>query len=209
MIPEGFVPGFASIYILLITGLIVAMLLAATSYPAFKASKMVTPGLIRRFRLRTKAVGGTLEVSMPFFATESDVYAILGYIAEYINACRVEGVGPFITLTEAEFSLELSGFTRRLIVKSNVKVPPYDANITQAVRVVATREIGVDRYNIILQTTLQTGSPEIWEKSNERFVRELRGQFLLWRTLTEEERARYIEVGERIKRKFEEESESK
>jgi len=209
MIPEGFVPGFASIYILLITGLIVAMLLAATSYPAFKASKMVTPGLIRRFRLRTKAVGGTLEVPMPFFATESDIYAILGYIAEYINACRVEGVGPFITLTEAEFSLELSGFTRRLIVKSNVKVPPYDANITQAVRVVATREIGVDRYNIILQTTLLTGSPEVWEKSNERFVRELRGQFLLWRTLTEEERARYIEVGERIKRKFEEESESK
>lgn len=210
MVPEGFVPGFASAYILIVSGLIVAMLLAATIYPASQASKMVTPSIIRRFKFSAgRALGDTLEVSLPFFATEEDVYALLGYMAEYLDACRVEGVGPFITMAPSRFTSEISGFTKRLILESTVRLPPYDANITQIARIIASSELGINRYTTSLLIKLLSGSSDMWRKSVGTFVGELRNQLLLWRTLSGEEKAKYMKIGESIKKSLEgEENES-
>jgi len=200
IVPEGFVPGFASAYILIVTGLITAMLLAAAAYPASQASKMVTPSIIRRFKLTTRTVGDTLEISLPFFATEEDVYALLGYLAEYIDSCQVEGVGPFIAMGFSKFASEVSGFTKRVILESNMRLPPYDANITQIARVIASSEVGMNRYNIALLVKLVTGSSDTWRNSVGNFVGELRNQLLLWATLSSEERAKYMKIGESIRR---------
>ena len=205
MIPEGFVPGFASVYILIVTGIVAAMLLAATVYPALKASKIVTPSVIRRFKLTAltaKMSRNTLEISMPFFATEDEVYAVMGYLSEYFDSCQVEGVGPFITIGPSKIMSEVSGFTKRVILESNVKLPPYDANVMQVARIIASSEIGVNRYSLILLSELLSGSPEIWKNSIGNFVKEVRRQLLLWRTLSDEERVRYLEIGKSIKEKL-------
>jgi hypothetical protein len=137
---------------------------------------------------------------LPFFAPEEDIYALLGYLAEYIDSCEVEGVGPFITMGSSKFASEISGFTKKLILESNVRLPPYDANITQIARIIASSEVGINRYNISLLVKLVTGSSDTWRKSVGNFVGELRNQLLLWRTLSSEDRARYMKIGESIRR---------
>jgi len=206
-VPQGFVPGFASSYILLVSGTIMLMLLVATSYPASKASTLVTPSILRKFRFRAGKIEETLQVQLPFVATDEDVYALLSYIAEYIDACKVEGVGPFITLEECKFAREVSGFTKRLTLETRLHLPPYDANITQTLRVVASGELGVNRYTFTIIMNRLTGSPDVWTKSVGSLVEELRTQFLLWRTLSSDDRAKYIKIGEGIRETLEGEEE--
>jgi len=131
-------------------------------------------------------------------------------MAEYLDACRVEGVGPFITMAPSRFTSEISGFTKRLILESTVRLPPYDANITQMPTRIESTQLRIKPYTTSLLIKLLSGSSDMWRKSVGTFVGELRNQLLLWRTLSGEEKAKYMKIGESIKKSFEgEENESR
>ncbi|MGC9202887.1 MAG: M28 family peptidase [Thermoproteota archaeon] len=202
MLPQGFVPGFASVYILVVTGVILAMVLAGTAYPIWKASTIVTPGLIRKFRFVTKEQSRVLNVPLPFFATEKEVYAVLDFISEYLTSCKVEGLAPFIVLTDPRYVYKTSEFTRKIILETKLLLPPYDANITQLMQLIAQVEVGVERYEFLLHVELLTGSIENWRKSVNTSIETLRKQLLLWRTLTDKEKEKYLNQTSLIKRKI-------
>jgi ABC-type lipoprotein release transport system permease subunit len=202
MMPQGFVPGFASVYILVVTAVILAMELAGVAYPVWKVSTIVTPGLLRKFRFTVKGESKTLYVPMPFFSREDETYAVLSFIDEYLTSCKVEGLAPFIVLEDPKYAYDSSGFTRKLILKTKLLLPPYDANITQLVQIVAQAEVGVDRYEYSFHIEQLTGSVESWKKSVGACIETLRRQLLLWRTLPDEEKAKYLKQVSSIKSKI-------
>lgn len=78
-------------------------------------------------------------------------------------------------------------------IRTTVWIAPYDLGVSQLLELQAhpTAHEGVYRLDLVL--TRQSGDPENWVLVNKRFLDHLRQQFLTWRTLAEEERARYQE----------------
>ncbi len=50
-------------------------------------------------------------------------------------------------------------------------------------------------YEVHLTLTRVSGDVSNWKRVNRRFLNVLRKQFLIWRTLTAEQRERYMDIG--------------
>ncbi|HSI73255.1 MAG TPA: FtsX-like permease family protein [Fimbriimonas sp.] len=79
-------------------------------------------------------------------------------------------------------------------VETTTWLAPYDLGISQQVRLVAVPSKVAGVYALDLVLTRLAGDPDNWPVVNRRFLANLRKQFLTWRTLDKEKRARYEEA---------------
>jgi hypothetical protein len=188
--PPEFIPNFAASAAFLPMGLTIAATVLSALYPALKASRLVTPSLERKWKLTTKPVGDEWSIGIPFRASEGEVLGILEFMREYMASQAAEAMGPFITMTEPKIRKEEGS----IVMDTRVHLAPFDANVTQAVFLMARPQPNVAPpiYDFHLHLRLLSGNRETWIRSNRSFIDKIRRQLLIWRGLRDVDRQRYL-----------------
>jgi len=175
---------------------VVAVVLLSTIYPARKASEVATPAEERTWRL-PEPEGDTWRIPLPFSVTSVQARGLSGFIAEWFHAYEEHSVGEFITQavrTETFAAEHGTGYR----IECDAWIAPFDLGVSQhvCIEIVPTAYVGV--YDIRLTLTRLSGDIANWKRVNRRFLNILRKQFLIWRTLPQDQRERYLQQEELV-----------
>jgi len=194
MFPKELIPNVSSGVIIIVMGVIILVTILSSVYPIVKASKLATPSLLRKWQIGSKPVEDRWSVALPFNATTSETLGVLEFLAEYFEASASTSgrAGLFLLLKPAEIIQE----DNRKILRVNLQLSPFDAGIIQNLEVVC-QKIGTDRYGFGILINRLLGTENLWVTANKNLLSELRKQFLFWRALSVNDKAKYIEKGEK------------
>jgi hypothetical protein len=159
--------------------LVMATVLLSALYPALVASKAANPGTTD-FKLPDPQ-GDRLEIAFPFTVAARDVRGLCAFLAKYFDAHNEAAAGCF-TAADARMESDGEGFA----VVAKVWLSPFDLGISQrfAMRAVPTDVRAI--YSVQLTLDLLSGQRAAWKRTNLAFLKDLRQQFLVWRTLSPE-----------------------
>lgn len=187
ILPPNFVVNVSSLstVVILVVGLIA--LLAPSVYPAIVVSRLVVPSLERKWRISTKPREDEWEIPLPYAArSESEVLGFLEFLREYFEFHRKESVEVFITdnvtLDKANMKLEVT-----------CHLQPLESGVVQKVLFRAEYLKGEGRYAFSVLLKLLEGRRDVWLARVPVFIDAVRKQMLVWRGLSQAERARYFE----------------
>ncbi len=169
---------FSSMNAVLTILVVMAIVLLSTLFPAIKASRSANPGIKRAWRL-PPSLGDLLDVAFPFTVSEFDLAGVVAYIEEHFSGFSDTAMGAFATLECHVFIQEDDqlGFAAR------VALAPFDLGIEQRLALLSRPgEVeGVNEVRLVIRR--EAGAGGDWYRANRVFLREIRKQFLLWRTL--------------------------
>ena len=155
--------------------------LVSAIYPAIRASRSANPGLARSWKMPAPD-GDRLNLIFPFTVSAYDITGVLSFLSEHFSHHGDAGLGDFAA-SDVDVRRTSSG---NLELVSNLALAPFDLGVTQHMTLTAVpSEIeGVDEVAIEMIRT--SGTTSDWYRANRVFVKNLRRQFLLWRTLSAE-----------------------
>ena len=209
--PAGFMGGlslnFASLWSMVLALTAGVVVLAATLFPARKAAALAAPSGMDTWDLPEPEADGVTRFRLPFTLTRGNAVGMLaffrGFLLNHTDAaaedfnCRDVTAAAEITPRDA------------LAVTCTMWLAPYDLDVSQAfdLRIVpadpraegasAPDASPTEAKTFEVQITLRrlSGSEDAWVRTNHRLMNLVRHQFLLWRNLSPDERAGYIERG--------------
>ena len=160
-------------------GIVMLTVLVSAIYPAIRASKSANPGLARSWKLPAPD-GDRLKLVFPFTVSAYDITGVVSFLAEHFRHHEDAGLGEFA----ASFVDIGKSETGNLELEARLALAPFDLGVTQKMVLTATAsEIpGVDEVGIDIERL--SGTRGDWIRANHVFVKNLRRQFLLWRTLS-------------------------
>jgi ABC-type antimicrobial peptide transport system permease subunit len=184
ILPSNYIANTSSLSTVISVAISFLAVLISTIYPAFNASKLVTPSLERRWKPPTAPVGNEWNIPLPFSAVDPvEVKGIFRYLTEYFKASLNSIVETFI-VREVEFR-EADN-----ILIMRVDLTPVEAHLSQEVILGVTKE--ENRYSFYLKITRTSGESFAWRSLNLAFIDHFRKQLLTWRGLRPEDRSKYI-----------------
>jgi len=160
-------------------GVVMLTVLVSAVYPAFRASKSANPGLARSWKM-PPAAGDRLDIIFPFTVSAYDIIGVMSFLAEHFRHHSDAGLGEFA----ASGASILRSDSGHLQLVADVALAPFDLGVTQKLELSAIpSEIpGVDE--VAINITRHSGTSGDWLRANRVFLKGLRRQFLLWRTLS-------------------------
>ena len=164
----------------------VVAVIISSLYPAFIASRSVTPSLQRRWSASTRPLGNEWYIPLPFrVGTLGECIGAMRYLAEYlkvIHSRKFEIVGNPVIKRE--------GYkTVTLIFK--VRLAPHSATALANFEVIAKPSQG-GKLSFAVRSKLERGERQSWLSLSRKLVDHLRKQLLLWRALNPSDRDKYI-----------------
>lgn len=198
LVLTGWLPGlylnFSSVSAVMTTLIVVAVVLLSTLYPARKASEVATPAIDRTWRV-PEPDGDHWIVPLPFAVTGDQAEGLNSFLSEWLHAYEEYSIGDFVTqgVETEEFQGQYGTGYR---IKCMTWLAPFDLGVSQRVAVETTPTETPDVYDIQLLIDRSSGDISNWKRVNRRFLNTLRKQFLIWRTLKQADRERYLREGE-------------
>jgi ABC-type antimicrobial peptide transport system permease subunit len=168
--------------------IVVAVVLLSTLYPAKRAREIATPSGDGEW-FADPPTGDHWRIVLPFTVSQSHASALALFYAEWLRAYEDYNIGDFVT----ENVRTLAGADE---YRSSAKcwLAPFDLGVQQEMSLVFKPTDMSDVYSIVLEMQRLSGDPENWETLNRRFLRSLRKQFLVWRTLSPDEKLPYLQA---------------
>jgi hypothetical protein len=171
-------------------GLVIAVVLLSTLFPARKASEVATPAVDRTWKL-PEPDGDEWTITLPFAVTGAQAQGINGFLAEWFRSYEEQSVGDFLTQgIRAGVHVMEGGNGYRL--SGRVWLAPFDLGVSQDVELDTVPTELEDVYAVYIHLTRLSGDVSNWKRVNRRFLNVVRKQFLIWRTLSAAERERYM-----------------
>ncbi len=196
IVATGALPGlylnFSSTSAVLSAALVMAVVLASTIYPAKKASKIAAPALEGDL-LDVLPEGDEWRILLPFSISGREAEPIIRYLADWFRAYEEYTIGSFVTSGTTLGHFE-SRHGRGTYTRTTAWIAPYDLGVSQIVQIQSEPTALEDVFELTLILTRLGGEPGNWINLNKRFVEDLRKQFLTWRTMDEDQRARYADA---------------
>ncbi|HEY4157406.1 MAG TPA: FtsX-like permease family protein [Polyangiaceae bacterium] len=170
---------YSSTNSLVAIGIVMSTVLVSAAYPALRASRAANPGLSRAFRI-PKPEGDRLSLIFPFTVSAYDITGVVSYLAEHFRNHDDAGLGDFAASNVALRKTDAGSIE----LCADLAVAPFDLGVTQHLILTALPSSipGVDEISLSLERT--SGTRDDWYRQNRVFLRGLREQFLLWRTLS-------------------------
>jgi hypothetical protein len=178
--------------------LVIIVVLVSVLYPSKVAGEIAIPDVNRAWTL-PKAVGNTLEVTLPFYMSYAEHRSIGGFLLEYFQGHQDVSHGLFST-GDIKFGFScqtapgLAGddedcpeadceYDACLQMRASVWLAPFDFGINQRVELQfcpAVDEVGF--LEIKMHLTRESGEANAWHRINKGFLHNIRKQLLLWRS---------------------------
>jgi len=193
VLPATFTFNYASTFAMLSLSLLLLAALISSYYPARVASKLITPSLERKWKPSTKPKAGLWEMPLPLKINQiEEVKGLILFLKEYYlgvgierRSFRVDNVG--IDLSDPEGPR----------IKVAVSLAPYEAGVKATINISALWTEAEKSYSFMILIRKESGEESIWAKGSYEFIDDLRRQILLWRFLSVEERANYIDLAKK------------
>ena len=135
--------------------------------------------------------GDHWTIPLPFAVTGEQASGMNAFLHEWFAAYEEYSIGDFVTqgVHSEEFESE---FGKAYRVRCMCWLAPFDLGVSQRVAIdtIPTSTEGV--YYIHLVVDRESGDISNWKRVNRRFLNTLRKQFLIWRTLKQADRDRYL-----------------
>jgi len=181
---------FSSVSAVMTTLVVVAVVLLSTLYPARKAAEVATPAIDRTWKV-PEPDGDHWAIPLPFAVTGDQASGLSSFLGEWFAAYEEYSIGDFVTqnVESEEFQHE-NGLAYR--IKCMTWLAPFDLGVSQRVAIETTPTDTPDVFEIRLHIDRESGDISNWKRVNRRFLNTLRKQFLIWRTLKQAERERYL-----------------
>ncbi len=172
---------FSSLSSLVTIGIVMAMVMLSTIYPALLAGRSANPGVNRSWKM-PKPEGGKLTFTFPFTVPAASFGGIVAFINEHF---RNHGDAALDVFAAKEVSLHRSA-DGRMGIRAEIALAPFDLGVYQrfAMFTRASDIPGIDE--VVVEIELLNGAPGTWLRGNRAFVADLREQFLIWRALPAE-----------------------
>ncbi len=189
---EGLTLNYSSMSAVMAMGLVMAVVMLSTLYPAKRASEMAVPDVTRRWEW-SDPTGDRWLFEFPFTVSGRDVKGLFSFLATYFQAYSKYSLGEFyaeqVYLHQEETPEGLS-----YTIDMRMWLAPFDMGVSQdtVLRATATGQYGI--YEIEMVLNRMSGEFQAWKRTNRLFLTLLRKQFLIWRTLSDEVRQEYARV---------------
>ncbi len=131
--PKDLIPNVSSGVVIIVMGIMMAATVLSSIYPVSKASKMVTPSLLRKWRIGSKPVGDLWSIGLPFSATPDESIGVLGFLSEFFEASATERTGIFMLLKPVQLTQE----DERKVLSARLQLSPFDAGVIQDFNVIS------------------------------------------------------------------------
>ncbi|MEI6512996.1 MAG: FtsX-like permease family protein [bacterium] len=186
----GLYLNFSSTAAVQATVVVVGVVLLSTIYPARKASEVATPAMERGWKLPDPD-GDSWRLPLPFSVTSVQAAGLAVFLSEWFAAYEEYSVGDFVTQDVKSSSFDTErGIGYR--VNCTSWIAPFDLGVSQEVEIESIPTEMSEVYDIYVNLKRLSGDIANWKRVNRRFLNTLRKQFLIWRTLRNEERERYV-----------------
>ncbi|MEI7766298.1 MAG: FtsX-like permease family protein, partial [Phycisphaerae bacterium] len=171
--------------------LVLVIVVLSALYPASQARKLATPGNMASWSL-PPSEDGTLAVEVPFTLTGGNALGMLGFLDEYL-ASHHESTSPDFRVMWRKF-MEVTGPSgRELRLEGEAYLAPYDLGVAEkfGVAIWQTKEATIFRVRFDIART--AGEMSSFRRATQIFLDHLRQQFLIWRTLSTEDKQKYVQ----------------
>jgi hypothetical protein len=186
----GLTLNFSSTSAVAATGIVVAVVLLSTIYPARKASEVATPSVDRTWKL-PDPVGNEWQIKLPFAITGNQATGVNSYLVEWFQSYEEQSVGDFL-IQGVSPSKEQTQYGMAHEISGRVWLAPFDLGVSQDITLKTVPTDLEDVYEVVLMIHRVSGDVSNWKRVNRRFLNIIRRQFLIWRTLSEQQRMRYL-----------------
>ncbi|MCS7145822.1 MAG: FtsX-like permease family protein [Nitrososphaerota archaeon] len=195
LLPQAYTLNYASIFIMLSLGVVILAAMLASVYPSRIAAMLVTPSLERKWRPPTKPKQGVWSLPLPLSIDSKDeATAFMAFLYEYYTGAGAQK--PSFTVREVTPPLLNDRGEMRLELE--VSLAPYEQGINQHVDIVSIYDEATKRYSFELVITKTSGSDAMWATQAYFFADDLRKQVLIWRSITVDERGKYLEASKEL-----------
>jgi len=188
-LPANFISNTSSLATVIAILVSISSILLATLYPALTASRLITPSLERKWKIPTKPRGDEWNIPLPVsMESETETRGLLNYLLEYFSAYTVESEQPFIVL-DAKLSPEEKK------VLTTMRLLPVESSVVQNLVMQGYQPERETRWLFSVSIRKLSGVPEVWIAVNRGIIDTIRKQLLMWRSLRDDERLRYMQAG--------------
>ncbi len=201
---QGLYLNFSSVSAVMTTLVVVGVVLLSTLYPARKAAEVATPAIDRTWRV-PEPDGDRWVIPLPFAVTGEQATGLNQFLAEWFAAYEEYSIGDFVTqgVETEEFKVPATGVNggeeaspaataTGYRIRCTAWLAPFDLGVSQKVAIETLPAAMEGVYDIRLIINRESGDISNWKRVNRRFLNTLRKQFLIWRTLKQGERERYL-----------------
>jgi hypothetical protein len=190
---QGLTLNFSSTSAVMSAVLVMGVVLLSTIYPARKASQIAAPAMNEEV-FETEPEGDVWDLPLPFSIGANEAGPLSIFLGEWLKAYEGYTIGDFVTKDTKTATLNGDGPNPTYTVEAITWLAPYDLGVSQHLLLRAHPSPVPGVYMLDLTLTRLAGDPENWPVVNRRFLANVRKQFLTWRTLDREQRARYSEM---------------
>ncbi len=187
----GWLPGlelnYSSLGAVGTLGAVMGVVLLSALYPSYLAGRLCTPGIERRWRLPAPQ-GDTLLLRLPFSLQRREAEGMAAFLAEFWQGHQEESIGAGFYVED----LALGGRAGRLYLRGRIWLAPFDQGIVQETTLDLGPEQEGDKYwSIDIRLQRRAGDKVTWARLCRAFIDDVRRQFLVWRTLPEDQQEAY------------------
>jgi hypothetical protein len=185
---------------ILVTTLTMGMVLLSALYPARQAFHAAIPDVDRERQAEPDATGDaadSLDMYLPFVATEGHVAAMQAYLAEYLESIQGVTVGK-LAVDNLRARVEILEGRRIPVLEFRAWMAPFDLGVSHDVRlsIVFRSDRRICQYRLTARRF--SGDRQNWRRLTPRFIQAIRKQLLMWRILSAEDHGKYQEAGRRL-----------
>lgn len=186
--------------------LVILVVLISVIYPSKVAARIAIPDVNRSWTL-PETKDGALETVLPFLMSRQEVKSLGGYLLAWFKGHQDVSHGIFSTggVQLASCPLDMGSLGSRggegegsgvppelLHLRMKLWLAPFDFGILQQVGLRFAPSSGDGRFwEIHVRLARESGEAAAWERINKVFLREMRKQLLVWRSLDTENRTYY------------------
>ena len=193
--PPDLYPNFSSFTVLIVVGLGLAVTAISSIYPSILAARLAVPSRVRRWQKTiSRPKGDYWEIAIPLIVnTKEEVFGVYSFLREYLSfSLQRESL---FTAESMEVKDLKEGNIEVMRFIANCRLAPYDLGIMSDVIMEGARPNRGTPFSFKLVLQRTGGYASTWRTACPSVADEVRKQILIWRTLTPEERRRYIDLG--------------
>lgn len=182
---------YASVPTILMGVLVLLVVIGATLIPASRAARLATPSGAEKWTLPDSS-DGVVRLTLPFTMTRQSGTGVFAFLMEYLDGHR-ESTSPDFRAENLSGMIEtVPGDSTRLVLQADAWLAPYDMRVSQDVWLRLCPESEGRLFRVEYEARQRSGELSSWNKANFVFIDLLRQQFLIYRTLSDEQKKIYV-----------------